>query len=147
MHNAQCDDINILDNSSIVSLHDVSISNYISHPNSPHKISFTNTSHCTNTDNQISNAFVDTPEDTHLMQLKSLRTKNQEKLIFAHININSIRNKFIILKEFVKNTIDILLISETKIDDTFPSAQFLIEGFQVPFRLDRTGHGEAYCYI
>ena len=76
-----------------------------------------------------------------MTQLKSLRAKNHDKLIFAHLNINSIRNKFIILKEFVKNTIDILLISETKIDDTFPSAQFLIEGFQVPYRLDRTGLG------
>ena len=33
------------------------------------------------------------------------------------------------------------MISETKIDDTFPDSQFLIEGFSEPYRLDRTGNG------
>ena len=33
------------------------------------------------------------------------------------------------------------MISETKIDDTFPESQFLIEGFSKPFRLDRTAKG------
>ena len=32
-------------------------------------------------------------------------------------------------------------MSETKIDDTFPDSQFLIEGFSVPFRLDRAAKG------
>ena len=30
------------------------------------------------------------------------------------------------------------MVSETKIDDTFPESQFLIEGFSTPYRLDRT---------
>ena len=34
-----------------------------------------------------------------------------------------------------------LMVSETKIDDTFPESQFLIEGFSTPFRLDRTAKG------
>ena len=33
------------------------------------------------------------------------------------------------------------MISETKIDDTFPESQFLIEGFTKPFRLDCTAKG------
>ena len=33
------------------------------------------------------------------------------------------------------------MVSETKIDDTFPESQFLIEGFLKPFRLDRTAKG------
>ena len=33
------------------------------------------------------------------------------------------------------------MISETKIDDTSPESQFLIEGFSKPFRLDRTTKG------
>ena len=32
---------------------------------------------------------------------------------------------------------DILLISETKLDDSFPSAQFLLDGISKPYRLDR----------
>ena len=34
-----------------------------------------------------------------------------------------------------------LMISETKLDDSFPEAQFYIEGFRAPFRLDRNKHG------
>ena len=33
------------------------------------------------------------------------------------------------------------MISETKIDDTFPPGQFFIEGFSKPIRLDRNCHG------
>ena len=37
--------------------------------------------------------------------------------------------------------LDILMISETKLDDSFPEAQFHIEGFRAPFRLDRNKYG------
>ena len=33
------------------------------------------------------------------------------------------------------------LISEAKLDDSFPSMQFLIEGYGSPYRLDRNSHG------
>ena len=33
------------------------------------------------------------------------------------------------LKEVIRNKIDILLISETKLDDTFLLSQFILEGF------------------
>ena len=45
------------------------------------------------------------------------------------------------LKEVVGNKIDILLISETKLDGTFPLNQFILEIFTPPYRLDRTMHG------
>ena len=46
------------------------------------------------------------------------------------MNVNFIRNKFVIIQELIKSTFDIFLISETKIDDLFPNAQFKIEGFK-----------------
>ena len=33
------------------------------------------------------------------------------------------------------------MISETKLDDTFPTAQFLLDGFKKPYRLDRCSKG------
>ena len=45
------------------------------------------------------------------------------------------------LKEVIGNKIDSLLISETKLDNTFPWSQFILEGFTPPYRLDRTEHG------
>ena len=54
------------------------------------------------------------------------------KLIFAHVNINSIRSNFEELISQFKGTVDILMISETKIDDSFPIANFLIDYFSQP---------------
>ena len=36
---------------------------------------------------------------------------------------------------------DILLISETKLDDSFPATQFLLDGFSKPYRLGRCSNG------
>ena len=32
--------------------------------------------------------------------------------------------------------IDILMVSETKLDDTFPTSQFLMQGYSTPFKKD-----------
>ena len=41
----------------------------------------------------------------------------------------------------VAQYVDILMLSETKLDSTFPSIQFLINGFSVPHRLDQNSKG------
>ena len=64
-----------------------------------------------------------------------------DKLILSHVNINSIRNKFDSLIYMRDKNVDIFLISETKLDDSFPSAQFKIEGFTTPYRYDRNDKG------
>ena len=73
--------------------------------------------------------------------LKSLRCNNLNKLVFAHLNINSIRNKFEIPSEQVRGNVDVLMVSETKKDDSFPFGYFLIHGFSPPYRLDRDSKG------
>ena len=57
------------------------------------------------------------------------------------MNINSIRNKFDTLTYIIGNNIDIILISEKKIDDTFPTDQFFIKGFSAPYIQDRNRTG------
>ena len=59
----------------------------------------------------------------------------------GHLNINSIRNKFDALSLIVRNNVNILMISETKLDDSFPKAQFLLHGFSASYRLDRNSKG------
>ena len=73
--------------------------------------------------------------------LKWLCKDNWRKLSFAQLNINSIRNKFDCLSQQLKVNIDILLFSETKIDDSFPISQFIITGFSPLYKLDRSCHG------
>ena len=45
------------------------------------------------------------------------------------------------LKSLVLGNVDLLIISETKIDESFPLNQFIIEGFCSPFREDRNSQG------
>ena len=73
--------------------------------------------------------------------LKFYQSKYAKKLIICHIDINPIRNKFEILKSMLSEVLDVLMITETKLDDSFPEQQFHIEGFNIPFRLDRNRHG------
>ena len=40
------------------------------------------------------------------------------------------------LSDQIKGNIDVLLVSETKTDDSFPIGNFLIDGFSTPYRLD-----------
>ena len=64
------------------------------------------------------------------------------------MNINSIRNKFELLSEQVKGNVDVLMISETKIDDSFPVGQLLIERFCTPYRLDRNSkRADVLLYV
>ena len=57
------------------------------------------------------------------------------------MNINSIRQKFVSLKEIIDDNIDIFLVPETKLDGTFPVGQFSMNRYHIPFREDRNGKG------
>ena len=80
--------------------------------------------------------------------LHQVRINNPSRIIFGQININSTRNKFAQLIYIVSNEIDILMVSETKLDDTFPTLQFLIQSYSTPFREDRTSkRGGILLYV
>ena len=77
------------------------------------------------------------PTDT----LLKIKFDNPNKIIIGHLNINSMRSKIEFLKEIIGNNIYILLVSETKLNDTFPICQLLTDGYQIPIRVDRNDHG------
>ena len=73
--------------------------------------------------------------------MKNLRLKNSRKAIIGHINMNSLRNSFEVLTEMVPDKVDLLMISETKLDSSFPNAQFYMNSYSKPYRLDRNCKG------
>ena len=75
--------------------------------------------------------------------LDRVRLNDTARLIVAHLNINSLRNKFEMLREIVLDKLEILLVSETKLDPSFSSSQFAKEGFSSPFLLDRNSSGSG----
>ena len=73
--------------------------------------------------------------------LKNIRFKNSNGLIIAYLNINSIRNKIDFLRPVVSEYVDVLIIAQKKIDNTFTTSQFIIEGFMKPFMHDQNRYG------
>ena len=50
-------------------------------------------------------------------------------------------SKFDQTKCLLKGKVDILTITESKLDSSFTATQFLIDGYSKPFRLDRNRNG------
>ena len=73
--------------------------------------------------------------------LEEMKPNSPDNLILGHVSINSIQSKFDVLIYIIGNNIHIILISETKINDTFLTAQFFIIVFSIPYRhiRNRTG--------
>ena len=69
--------------------------------------------------------------------LGSLCRDNLNRVILAHLNINSIRNKFDLLTEGLSRNVNVIIISEAKINETFPARQFHMDVYTVPYSLDR----------
>ena len=66
------------------------------------------------------------------------RLKHPRNPLIGYLNINSLRNKIAGAGEvFGKLQLDYFVLSETKLDDSFPSAQFYIENFEIKNRRDR----------
>ena len=80
--------------------------------------------------------------------LRNLKIKNINRLVIGHLNINSIRRKFDSLKTIVDSNIDILVITETKLDESFLTNMFDIEGYTLPFRQDKNiNSGGVLIYV
>ena len=74
-------------------------------------------------------------------QLTRSRRKYPKRFLCAHLNINSLRHKFDYIKELlIKNTVDVLFIAETKLDDSFVNAQFMVDNYHL-WRADCTQNG------
>ena len=53
--------------------------------------------------------------------IRNVCKRDLKRIILGHLNINSIRNKFDLLVDQVKGNINIMVISETKLDESFPN--------------------------
>ena len=73
--------------------------------------------------------------------LSNLKAKNSDRLLVGHLNINFVAKKFQVLKSIFQGKLDILALSESKLDQSFPDSQFFVEGYEIPFRLDRNKFG------
>ena len=70
------------------------------------------------------------------------------RLVIGNLNINSMSNKFGNLKLITQGKIEMLVITETKTDSTFPLNQFAIQGYSKPYKFDRNRNGGGvFIYV
>ena len=81
-------------------------------------------------------SFIDENEESSesplfLNELKATRLANINRLMIGHINTNSIRNKFEMHLNSIKGNLDLLMISEIKLDSTFLLINSLLKVMRV----------------
>ena len=84
----------------------------------------------------------ETSADPNYMDaMVNFRNQNPKNLITGHLNINGLRNNFFEVHDIlIQNLMDLSFLSETKLDGSFPNAQFRVPGFK-HYRADRNGSG------
>ena len=80
--------------------------------------------------------------------LSKLRTTYPKDIILTYINVNSIRHNLNDIYALTAETVDVLCIAESKLDESLPESQFLLPGFHKPYRLDKTASsGGLLVYV
>ena len=72
-----------------------------------------------------------------LQMLHDLRLEYWKKLLRGYLNINSLRNNLHDLRLIIHVPIDYFVISETKLDNSFPNAQLTINNYDISANRDR----------
>ena len=81
-------------------------------------------------------------EEADLQQLQKNRLKHRKKSLIGYLNINSLRIKIADLRVIVKTLfLYYLIVTETKIDESFSASQFNVEGYEIRGRRDRDKYG------
>ena len=86
-------------------------------------------------------SFENNKESSNAFQsVQKHRLQNPKNIVIGHLNVNSLRNKSEAVEELLQKKVDICFLSETKIDETFPNQQFMINDYKL-FRRYRNCHG------
>ena len=95
--------------------------------------------------NEIRKEFKSDKDHDALSLLRKQRVKYPKNVIFGNLNINSLRNNFVSISEFIKGKVDIFLINETKLDESFPSNQFAMSSYKfIRKERNKFGGGTAF---
>ena len=115
----------ILTNNVITCLNTFSLSLYATQTDSEYMVSICTSENCGNVQHD-------------LQMLRNERLKFNKNPLLRYVNINSLRNKIIDLKKIIQYY---FILSETKVDSSFPSVQFAIDNYKIKARRDRNCNG------
>ena len=76
------------------------------------------------------------------------RNKFNREVLMRHLNINSIQNKFEELASLIKKSrTQLMIVSKSKIDSTYPNSQFTISGYGLHRNDRKRGGGGILAYV
>ena len=67
---------------------------------------------------------------------------NLNNVIIDLLNVNHFAGKYNDFKLIIPGNIDIMILVETKLGNSYPTSQFLIDSYSTPFRRDRNKSGK-----
>ena len=85
--------------------------------------------------------------ENHVLQddlqiLKDAILSSPKNPVIAHLNLNSLKNKINDLRILIQDIpLNYFILSETKLDKGFATAQFHIPGYEISARKDRNKYG------
>ena len=109
--------------------------------------------------NETNNDNIEVHQGTNVVNNQAQRTlsqvlvkteqkkSNHNRLTFSILNANSIPNKLDDIRITIADFVDILVITESKLDQSFPESQSFINRFSKSFRKDRNRHDGLLMYI
>ena len=93
------------------------------------------------------NNFVYSVSNNATSALRKMKIKIPYKLMIDYLNVNSLSNKYDSISFMIKNNVT-LLISETKLNVSFPSAQIEVLALSMSYLYDRdSSSGGRFSYI
>ena len=94
---------------------------------------------------QVRNNLNENTADSLFFEVKNYKLENPKNMTVSHLNVSSLRNKFVLTEELIKSKLDIFLVSETKLDHSFPNQQFSVDGYKI-YRRDRSSFGGGLLF-
>ena len=89
-------------------------------------------------ESSLKDFYRDNMQSSDLQILRKLRLKYTNTTLIEYLNLNSLWNKITDVPEMIgRLLLDYFVISETKLDSSFPSAQFYIGDYEIRYRSDR----------
>ena len=67
-----------------------------------------------------------------ISRFKMIRAENFDDIIVGSLYVNSVSPKFDEFKLIVSAYFDVIIVTETKLNDSLVKAQFCIDGFSIP---------------
>ena len=77
--------------------------------------------------------------------MKEIRKSYVKTIIVGQLNINSLRNNILSVKELSSHNLDLLLINKTNLNDNFLNARLQINGYKY-LRKDTNVFGGDLCF-